>query len=146
MGEFMKERLMSLFIGAVMVLAVLGWAMMSMVPQGDAPEFEIPTIMTEALTTEEVVYVLQKTGRVLIEYFYTPNCTECADELEMLEMFATQFDGFVVLEEVEGNLTRFDMIGMGGNIVNLENEEIDFDRLVEIFCDNAIAMPPECLL
>ena len=145
MGEFMKERAMSLFIGAIMVFAVVGWALMQMVPQNGGPEFNVPTIVTQELTSDEIIYVLQ-TGRVLIEYFYLSNSTEYLDDLPVLEMFANQYGGFVVLEEVAANSTRFEMIGLNGQIVNMEGVELTQDNLLDMFCDIAIAQPPECLL
>jgi len=145
MGELMKERFAAIFIGSVMVLSVAGWALMQIAPQDTGPEFSVPTIVTRELSSDEIVYVLQ-TGRVLIENFYTTNCTQCLEDMGVLESFAGQYDGFVVLEEVEANYTKLEMIGMGGQIVELEHGNITFNGLLDIFCKIAIAQPPECLL
>jgi len=144
-GEFIKERLMAIFIGLVMLLAVGGWAVMSIVPQDTGPEFNVPIIVTRELTSDEIIYVLQ-TGRVLIEYFYTTNTTDYLDDLPILESFTSNFNNFVVLEEVAGNQTRFEMIGINGQILNVEDLELNYDNLLDTFCTIAIAQPPECLL
>jgi len=144
MGK-LQERTAAIFIGLIMLFSVGGWAIMSIVPQDTGPEYTISTIVTYELSNEEVIFVLQN-GMVLIEYFYLHNSTDYINELPTLESFANQFEGFIVLEEVSGNVTRFDMIGLNGQIVNLEGIELNYDNLFETFCTIAIAQPPECLL
>ena len=144
-SEFIKERLMAIFIGLVMLFAVAGWALMQMIPQNPGPQFNVPTIVTRQLTTDEMLYVLQ-TGRVLMQYYYTTNNTDYIDDLAVLEPFASNFNGFVVLEEVAGNSTRFEMIGIQGQIVNMEDADLSYNSLLNQFCDIAIAQPAECLL
>jgi len=143
--EFIKERMAAIFIGMVMLFAVGGWALMNVMPQDTGPEFNVPTIVARELTTDEIVYVLQS-GRVLIEYYYLENSTKHIEELPVLEMFANQLDGFVVLEEVPANSTRFEMIGIEGKILDLSGMELTENNLFGNFCSIAIAQPPECLL
>lgn len=140
-----KERAMAIFIGLIMIASVGGFALSYAGRNVNPPQNLIPTIVDRELSPEEVVLVLQS-GRVLIENFYLGNCTECIVNNIVLETFANKFDGFVVLEEVVANETKLQMIGMGGKIISLKNETISESNLMDIFCDNAIAQPNECLL
>jgi len=142
-----KERIMAIFIGLVMVLSAAGFALNSAINQNtdQNPGFNIPTIVTRQLTTEETVYVLQN-GRVLIEFLYSENCTECPDKIVTLEGFAQRMSDFVVLEEAKGNETSLQIIGVGGKIENIWNMTLSEQNLMGTFCDIAIAQPPECLM
>ena len=144
------ERAMAIFIGMIMIGSVAGFALnnfnfLNRPAQAEGPE--IKYIMDKVLTTEEKVYVL-RTGRVLIENLYEPNCTECIERNAVLEGFANQFQGFLVLEraEVLPNETKFQMVAPTGDIRDLENETITYDSLLDIFCDISFAQPRECLL
>jgi thiol-disulfide isomerase/thioredoxin len=147
-GEGMaKERIMAIFIGLVMVMSVAGFALMSAMNQDTNPNpgFNIPSIVTRQLTSEETVYVLQ-TGRVLIEFFYSPNCTGCAEKTPVLEAFAQRMGEFVVLEEAPANETSLQIIGSGGKIEDIWNMTMTDQNLLETFCGIAITQPPECLM
>ena len=63
-----------------------------------------------------------------------------------LELFANQFSGFVVLEEVTGNQTRLEMIDSLGKVTELAPENITLEGLTETFCRNSIVKPKECIL
>jgi hypothetical protein len=142
----LRDRMIAVIIGLVMVTGMGGFALMSMAPPQDTgPQFSVPAIVTYELSSDEIIYVLQ-TGRVLIEYFYTLNSTDYIDELPLLESFANQFSGFVVLEEVSSNSTRFEMIGLGGQIFDMNDIVLTPNNLLDTFCDMAIAQPAECLL
>jgi len=140
-----RERAMAIFIGLIMIFSVGGFALSYAGRNVNPPRNTIPTIVERELNPEEVVSVL-RSGRVLIENFYTENCSGCVERNAVLENFANSLDGFVVLEEVKANETKLQMIGTGGKIVSLENESITEDNLMDIFCDIAIAQPNECLL
>jgi hypothetical protein len=142
-----KERIMAIFIGLVMVLSVAGFAFNSAINQNPDQNqgFNIPVIVTRQLTAEETVYVLQS-GRVLIEFLYSENCTECPDKIVTLEGFAQRMNEFVVLEEAKGNETSLHIIGAGGKIENIWNMTLSEQNLMSTFCDIAIAQPPECLM
>ncbi len=143
-----KERIMAIFIGLVMVMSAAGFALNSAINQQNrntTPEFSIPTIVTKQLTTEETVYVLQS-GRVLIEFLYAENCTECPGKISSLEGFANKMSEFVVLEEVPANDTSIQIIGSGGKIEDMGNMTLSEQNLMNTFCGIAIAQPPECLM
>jgi len=142
-----KERIMAIFIGLIMVLSAAGFALNSAINQNpnQNPGFNIPVIVTRQLTTEETVYVLQN-GRVLIEFLYSENCTECPDKITTLEGFAQKMNEFVVLEEAKANETSLQIIGAGGKIENIWNMTLSEQNLMSTFCDIAIAQPPECLM
>lgn len=141
------ERFMAIFIGVIMLGSVIGFALMSTInPQQEAPE--IPNIINNELSTDEVIYIL-KSGKVLIENFYTSNCVECLDKKIELESFVNRFKDFTVLENVvvnQTNETRLQMIGIGGTILKLENTTINQNNLLEKFCSVAMSQPIECLL
>lgn len=141
------ERFMAIFIGVIMLGSVIGFALMSTInPQQEAPE--IPSIINNELSTDEVIYIL-KSGKVLIENFYTSDCVECLDKKIELESFVNRFKDFTVLENVvvnQTNETRLQMIGIGGTILKLENTTINQNNLLENFCSVAMSQPIECLL
>jgi len=141
------ERFMAIFIGLIMIGAVAGFALVNTMPAGPQVP-EIPNIVRRSLTTDEVLFIL-RSGRVLIEDFYTIDCEDCFEKNVVLESFANKFKDFVVLEEVvvnQTNETMLQMIGAGGAIMDLENKTIDEGNLLEVFCDIAIAQPIECLI
>jgi len=138
-----KERAMAIVIGLIMISSLLGYALNSSVINQEPPKMNIPTIVDRELSPQEVVYIL-RTGRVIIENFYPENCSDCLNRNTMLENFAERYSDYVVLVEVPGNLTRFQIIGSGGKITKL-NETIDQKELMKIFCQVAIGLPKECL-
>jgi thiol-disulfide isomerase/thioredoxin len=142
-----KERIMAIFIGVVMVMSAAGFALNSAINQNQnqTPGFNIPTIVTRQLTTEETVYVLQN-GRVLIEFLQADNCTDCTGKIATLEAFAQKLNEFVVLEEVKANETSIQIIGAGGKIEDIGNMTLSEQNLMSTFCGIAIAQPPECLM
>ena len=83
---------------------------------------------------------------MLIEHFYTEDCTGCLEKNIQLEEFAARLDGYVVVNEVVGNESRLGMIGMGGKIVDISNTSLDYEGLIGTFCDIAIAQPRACIL
>jgi len=143
-----KERWMAIFIGLIMVMSVAGFALMSAMNQNTNTNtgFNIPPIVTRQLTPEETVYILQ-TGRVLIEFMQSPNCTtQCAEKTPVLEAFAQRMSDFVVLEEAPGNETSLQIIGSGGQIRDIWNITLSDQAIMQTFCEVAITQPPECLM
>lgn len=142
-----SERFMAIFIGVIMLGSIVGFALLSTDPTGpQAPE--IPNIVKRPLTTDETLFIL-RSGRVLIEDFYTLDCADCFEKNMILESFTNRFRDFIVLEEVvvnQTNETMLQMIGAGGKIVSLENITINENGLLEVFCSVAIAQPIECLI
>jgi hypothetical protein len=139
------SRAFAIVIGVLMVGSTAGYAFLNVTPgQGPAVP-EIPTIVDRPLTTEEQVFVL-RTGRVLIENFYSENCTYCPDRTLTLNGFVGGLDGYVVLENVLANETRLEMIGVNGKIVPIEDESLDQDGLIDVFCEIAMKQPRQCLL
>ena len=144
----MKERLMALFVGLVMIGSIAGFAAVQFIPEQQAGGVEIPTVVDKFLTSEEIVYIL-RTGRVLIQNHYPSNCTECMVNNALLETFAHRMEGFVVLEEVkvnETNQTKLQIIGPDGRIKDLESANMTDEGLIDIFCDISYVQPKECLL
>lgn len=142
-----KERIMAIIIGLIMVMSVAGFALNSAINQntGQNPGFSIPTIVTRQLTTEETAYVLQS-GRVLIEFLYAENCTECPDKMARLERFSQSMSEFLVLEEIPANETYLQIIGAGGRIEDIWNASMSDQGLMEKFCEIAILQPSECII
>lgn len=143
------ERLMAIFIGFIMIGSIIGFAMMNTAPVNTAQRSDISHIVKGPLDNEKVVFILRM-GRVLIRDWYRENCTECKEDLKVLENFANTYKDYVVLEEVEipPNDTliqeKFEMIGREGKIRKLEN--ITQESLVNTFCEIAMVQPKECLL
>jgi hypothetical protein len=139
-----KERLMAIFIGLIMITSVAGIAFSSAVRNQEPQVQEIPTIVSVKLTDEQLVDVF-RSGRVLLEYFYYSNCTDCLDTRTTLEGFANSYDGYVVLNVVAGNESRYDMIGIDGRIIEFQEGTTD-KELLSTLCDVAIGVPPECII
>ena len=142
------ERFMAIFIGVIMLGSVAGFAMMSINLQPDSEVPEIPTIVNRQLTTDETIYIL-RTGKVVIENFYSIDCDDCLERNMVLEAFVNQFKDFVVLEKVvvnQTNQTMLQMIGSGGRILKLDNQTINESNILGLFCEVAIAQPIECLI
>jgi thiol-disulfide isomerase/thioredoxin len=135
----------AIFILVIMVLSVAGFALNSANFQKEPEGIDIPAVVREPLSTQDQVYIL-RTGRVLIEHFYTDGCEDCFEKNAQLEEFAARLDGYVVVNEVAGNESRLDMIGMGGKIVDISNTSLDYEGLIDTFCGIAIAQPRACIL
>lgn len=143
----MRESIAAIVIGAIMILSAAGFALNSAMNTAvvQTPEMKIPTIVTKQLTTEEAVYLL-RSGKVIIEYYYAENCTDCIDKKAILESFAQRMSDFAVLQEVGANDTSLQIVGSGGKIVSLGNMTLNDQNLIDKFCDVAIAQPSECLM
>jgi hypothetical protein len=136
----------SLLVLVIMVMSAVGFAMNSAnLSNQQAETTEIPNIINYELSPQEQIQVL-RSGKVLIENFYAENCTECVDRNIVLDGFASRMQDFVVLENIPGNETRLGMIGNQGRIIPLDDMNITDESLLEVFCQNAIAQPRECLM
>ena len=135
----------AVFILVIMVLSVAGFAMNSATFEQGPQEVVIPTVIREPIDSDMQIHIL-RTGRVLIEYFYQKNCTDCMEKNAQLESFANSLEGYVVLNEVAGNESRLGMIGAGGRITELDENRLDYENLLDVFCDVAIAQPRSCIL
>ena len=136
----------AIFILVIMILSVAGFALNSgsfQQAQQQAPE--IPTVIREPLSTQDQVLIL-RSGRVLIEHFYNDSCLDCLDKNAKLEEFASRLEGYVVVNEVQGNETRLGAIGANGRIVSLVGNSLEYGDLLDVFCDIAITQPRACIL
>jgi hypothetical protein len=144
-----KERFMAIFIGVIMVGSIAGFAIanLDMFSGGNKQNPQLTPIMNRSLTTEERIFVL-RAGRVLVENLYSLNCTDCTERNSAILSFADKFKDSLVLEQaaVEYNQTKFQMIGAEGKIRDLQNESLDYDNLLKVFCGIAVVQPRECLL
>ncbi len=140
-----KERYMAIFIGAILIFSMAGFAFTSSILRTPAvQQVQIPNIIERPLKPEEVVFVL-RTGRVLVRNYYS----EEQPYLNILDNFADKFKDYIVFEKVsvaENETERFEMIGRTGEIKDLGNETISEETLMDIFCDYAILQPKECLM
>jgi hypothetical protein len=139
------SRAFAILIGILMIGSTAGYAFLNVTPGTGPAVPEIPTIVDRPLTTDEQVFVL-RTGRVLIQNFYSEDCTHCPDRTLTLNGFVNGLVGYVVLENVLANETRLEMIGVNGKIVPIEDEALSQESLMDVFCDIAIKQPRQCLL
>ncbi len=141
------EKMMAIFIGLIMVFSMVGFAATSIFTDtGGGQTIEIPSVMKSKISKENKLYVL-RTGKVLIEHYYPSGCSECLSMNSMLEIFAKQFSGYVVVAEaaVPANETLFQAIGSAGRIRDMEYNMTQ-EGLMDIFCEITFRMPKECLL
>lgn len=137
---------MAFFIAFIMVASIMGFALMSYVPETPAP-VETPIIIDHPITPEERVNVLRG-GRVLIEYFYNITCLECVDKETMYRDFvlSNEFGGYLVLAHgVAENETSDWMLNLDGTQIDL-SEINSTQGLRELFCDVALLQPNICIL
>jgi|YelNatPaOPRAMG01_1025707.scaffolds.fasta_scaffold213689_1 hypothetical protein len=148
MNKLVKQRLMALFIGFVMLGSMLGFAMIYTRPGGK--EVVLPFVINRTLTTEERLSVL-RSGRVLIEYFYNRSCLACEEKVEMYKKFVNldQFKGYAVLSysPLEANQSEeIDiMFNLDGTQIELKDVKT-LDELKKKFCEVAIIKPNVCVL
>ena len=154
----MKERMMAIVIGALMLFSVAGFALMGLgrfADSGNQP-VEVPNVIEAYLSGAEVSQIL-RSQRVLIRDVYTKNCTQCPINDATLEMFVNSVAGNVVLEKVmiepdntttvdENGYVKFEMISATGDIVELSGKELDQENLMDMFCDISLIQPKQCLL
>ena len=146
MDSVSKQRFMALFIGGIMVLSMVGFAMMNYRPQGPAP-VQTPTVLNRSVTPEERVGILRN-GKVLIEYFYNSTCLECAEKETLYKNFvlSREFNGYLVLSHgVAENETMDWMLNLDGTRIDL-SEINSTESLRGLFCDAALIKPNVCLL
>lgn len=139
-----KERAAAIFLGLIMIMSLAGFAAMNISFPTTEDTQGIPSVVDREMTPEEKIFVL-RTGRVLMESFYSENCTECSELNILGETFANGFPEYFVFEKVKGNETRVQIIGQGGEIREL-GTNLTEDELFDVFCDIAILQPKECLL
>lgn len=144
MSSTMKPAV-AIIILVIMVLSAVGFAMNGADFGQEPQETEIPSVIREPVGPEQQIYIL-RSGRVLIEHFYQENCTDCLEKNAQLESFAGRLEGYVVVNEVVGNESKLDMIGAGGRITDLEGHALDYESLIETFCNVAIAQPRACII
>jgi hypothetical protein len=140
-----KERAMALFIGMTMILSIVGIAISMATRTAPVQQAgQIPTVVTIPLSDDQIRDVFMS-GRVLLEYFYPANCTACLDTRAVVEGFAEGYDGYIVLDVVAGNESRFDMIGGDGRITGFGQNATQKD-LLDTLCQVAIGVPQECII
>jgi hypothetical protein len=125
---------------------MVGYAATFMGREGDGGNVpQIPHIVNGSLEPEEKILVL-RTGRVLVEDFYSPDSPESLEKKALLEAFAENLKDYMVLElvEVPANETRIWLIGRSGDVVDIGN--VTQGDFMDVFCLNAILQPKECLL
>ncbi|MFH0956648.1 MAG: hypothetical protein V1813_02175 [Candidatus Aenigmatarchaeota archaeon] len=139
-----RKFVFSLFVAVMMVTWAIGMAVsynIKTTPQG----VKIEKVYDRLLTGTEKITIL-KSGYVLIEYLYVMN-PETLDRKAMYENFAARFSDVVVLEAVAisaGNQTMDQMIAPDGDVIPLDN--VTASNLVDVFCDNSVVQPRECIL
>jgi hypothetical protein len=142
----MKERMMAIVIGFIMLGSIIGFAFMRNVPEGPK-SVEFPNIINRTLKPEERVSIL-RSGRNLIEYLYPSNCSiVCVEKRSMYESFVNskEFEDYVVLSTSEANETADWMIGLDGTRYELDNIN-NTEQLRKFFCEVSIRQPDICIL
>lgn len=148
-----KTRIGALVIGIIMITSVAGFAVTGLrITGGTASKDKpvpIPVVSEKLLTGQEIAVVLSN-GRVIFESVYNSDCIDCKAKDGELRTFASQYGNFLILETVEsgtgGKWEKFQMIGRGGTVIDLANEQITQDSLLELLCQNSLIQPRECLL
>ena len=135
-----------------MVMSVVAFAFASGNINSSTPQApSVPSIIREPMSSEEEMQIL-RTGRVLIQHFYTEDCLDCLDKNAKLESFAARLEGYVVVNEVLAVEPKLEMIGWDqenpsrGKIIDISGSSLEYEDLIDQFCDVAILQPRACLL
>ena len=142
----------AIFILIIMVMSVVAYALGGANLGSNEPGTQqIPSVIREPMSTEEEMQIL-RTGRVLIQHFYTEDCTDCLSKNALLESFAARLEGYVVINEVLAVEPKLEMIGWDqehpsrGKIVDISNSSLEYEDMIDTFCGVAILQPRTCLL
>jgi len=149
--HFSSKTAISLFIGFIMVASTAGYAVMQ--SAGSSQEVKKNPLdeaysVNRVLSVSEKVYILQRTGRMLIENLYN----ESGGELPELTDFASKNVAYVFVEQAminasdEGGETGLRFIGMNGGIQELDAANLSSDRLFDLVCEFGVRRPVECTL
>jgi len=139
-----RQFVFSVVVGVMMITWAMGMAMSYNIETGPTG-MKIENVYDQPLTGKEKVTIL-RSGRMLIEYLYTPG-EESLQRISLYESFVSRFRDFLVLEKVQvshDNQTLNQMIAPSGDVIPLEN--ITEVQLFDVFCDNTYVQPKECLL
>ena len=139
-----KQVVFTIVVGIMMVTWAMGMALSYNIKTG-GQQVQIENVYREPITGQEKVGIL-RAGYVIIEYQYIPG-EESLDLIPIYESFASRFSDFSVLIEIEvqnQNETINQMLSPNGDVIPLEN--VTESNLVDIFCDNTLVQPRECLL
>jgi hypothetical protein len=145
----MKERLMAIFIGLIMIFSVAGFALMSIRwdNSGNTP-VNVPSIVHTALTNEQLISLF-RSGKTLMQYHYPVNCSSCSEVTSALEDFVSNMNESVLLEEfpIESNGTALlRMVSSSGEISDLSGDKMNQTMLLDTFCSISYVQTQECLL
>ncbi len=146
----MKERAIAVFFGLIMISSVLGYAITNINwgnNAGNTP-VDVPSVTDKALTRDEFRSVLLS-GKSIIQNHYLVGCTDCDATNALLESFAEDMTGFLVIEQFGvqfENDTKLQIVSSDGKITELGNGAIDQASLLDTVCEVSYVQPKRCLL
>jgi len=149
-----KERIAAVFIGALMLFSVAGFALQGSsftanVASNDHEEYSLEPVVNRYLSSQEKAIILTN-GRVIIESVYGSECSECKQMDSELQLFTNNNQGFVFMQSVEtesgDGFDKLQMIGSDGSIINLEDEDLTQENILNIFCGLSAVQPKSCIL
>jgi hypothetical protein len=145
-----KRTAASIFIAAIMVFSMVGYAALQAVrsyspPQAQNPLDEVYSV-NRTLTAPEKVYIM-RTGRMLIENIYDST----GGEIPELVGFAAKHPTYVFVEqgainETANETAQLKLIGRGGDIKDLDPSNITEEHLFDLLCEFGLRRPVECTL
>ncbi len=150
------KTLMSLFIAAIMLFSMLGYAVMQAVgPKTTVPENPLDKtyFVNRALSPAERVYIVRM-GRMLIENFYNVS-DPSGGEIAALTEFAAKYPVYVFVEQAPVNESvnatgpaapQLKVIGRAGDIRELDPSNITEESLFDLLCEFGLRVPVECTL
>lgn len=95
-----------------------------------------------------------KQGRVLMEFFYNKNCTECEEKISFLESFANEYKDKTFLEKISVIEGKPKLHFIGFNVSEnriylqerfLEEENITEENTKKVLCEIMLYPPVECV-
>lgn len=114
--------------------------------QGGANQVTLPTqlVLTERMSPAQFNFAVQR-GLTVATYTYDPTCTECQEEIQILEqiVFSQEFQSQIILEEIEG--TGPSELEVNSFVGTTTVEEITQEEAAKVFCQMVASPPLECV-
>ncbi len=152
--KFNANLVIAAFMGATMVISILGFAFLQGSSQpAETPE-ELPKdyIIDYALTQQQRQILVANYGKTLVEFIYDPqNCTSCGSLTPALESLATQFSDQIILSKIKSSKSEFvDLprlfITSQIGVWSKKGENISASELEKGFCAVVLYPPLGCTI
>lgn len=133
-----------LMLSSTLIYFISSFLLQPTLPTGNMVEYE--------LDIQQKNLVLRQ-GKVLMEFFYGKDCSNCQEKISLLESIANEYKDKVFLEKILVNESTPKLNFIGFNITenrvylqekDLEGENITEENVVNVLCEVMFYPPVEC--